>query len=640
MFKFNVYVAQIILLLTSLLLSSCSSDSDNEVVEQSFSLSFGTIPTEVIAGESIEFDLFIFNSRDFIVSFELESEPTLGSLTVNDELNLFTYTAGETAGDESFILKFTSKTMLTTYQVNFTVTELFVDEIPVTGEPEEDSVPYSILFPSDDLTIFEHETVTFDIKRNYQQDDSITETFYFNIYNVEGSLSDDQTSITLTAQDGNQDTYGEIIVDINVNGVSYQSQMYVIYFNKNRDLTTEDAPLIALLDSDITITPYSTTNKAFDVYDEDSDRIAYRILSAPSYIETHINKDSSGFNLTIYTIDEIDSTDNELLLEVSDAHNTTQYTFNLIETELAVLSSTEQAVGSENTRPNIYIEENIAASLIQKMDGTETDIIAELTFAYSDSDGDKVTISASASNDDYTFRIHPPYVYVIADDVSDLQYEQITITASDGNFDSKLTYHLYTPDNYSEFLGGNPNTAPFTDLPSSIDLLETKTTTEEFTNYDFEVHDFDFGIYYVEDDLAATITDSVLTITASAPDEALTSEVTFWLEDIFGSRREHVIDVNIYKNSAPVITPEETDIQFIEQETTSILISITDFDESSLEPVFTFDETKLTVNYSNGTLTISSVDLSVEFTGEIAIFVEDEFGATDEEIITVTVTII
>jgi hypothetical protein len=635
MFKVNLYTVQIILVICSLL-SSCSSD-DEDVVEQSFSLNFGSITTEVTVGESFEFSLSITKDSDFVVSLELEEEPVLGELNISDDLSLFTYTAGETAGDESFILMFSSETMSTTYEVNFTVVESLEDDNSVTTEPEEeDTNTYSILFPSDYLTIFEHESVTFDIKRNYQLDDSITETFYFNIYNVEGSLSDDQTSITLTAQDGNEDTYGEIIAVINVNGVIFHAQMYVIYFNKNRDLITEDSPLIALLDSDITIRSSSTMNKAFDVYDEDSDRIAYRILSAPSYIATHINKDSSGFNLTIYTIDDIDSTDNELLLEVSDAHNTTQYIFNLVET----VSSTELAENTENTRPNIYIEENVAVSLIQKMDGTETDIIAELAFAYSDSDGDEVTISASASDGDYTFRINPPYVYVIADDVSDLQYEQITITASDGNFDSKLTYHLYTPDNYSEFLGGNPNTAPFTDLPSSIDLLETKTTTEEFTNYDFEMHDFEFGIYYVEDDVVATITDSALTLTASAPDEALTTEVTFWLEDIFGSRREHVIDVNIYKNSAPVITPEETDIQFIEQETTSVVISVTDFDESSLEPVFTFDETKLTVDYSNGTLTVSSVDLSVEFTGEITIFVEDEFGATDEEIITVTVTII
>jgi hypothetical protein len=635
MFKVNLYTVQIILVICSLL-SSCSSD-DEDVVEQSFSLNFGSITTEVTVGESFEFSLSITKDSDFVVSLELEEEPVLGELNISDDLSLFTYTAGETAGDESFILMFSSETMSTTYEVNFTVVESLEDDNSVTTEPEEeDTNTYSILFPSDYLTIFEHESVTFDIKRNYQLDDTITETFYFNIYNVEGSLSDDQTSITLTAQDGNEDTYGEIIAVINVNGVIFHAQMYVIYFNKNRDLITEDSPLIALLDSDITIRSSSTMNKAFDVYDEDSDRIAYRILSAPSYIATHINKDSSGFNLTIYTIDDIDSTDNELLLEVSDAHNTTQYIFNLVET----VSSTELAENTENTRPNIYIEENVAVSLIQKMDGTETDIIAELAFAYSDSDGDEVTISASASDGDYTFRINPPYVYVIADDVSDLQYEQITITASDGNFDSKLTYHLYTPDNYSEFLGGNPNTAPFTDLPSSIDLLETKTTTEEFTNYDFEMHDFEFGIYYVEDDVVATITDSALTLTASAPDEALTTEVTFWLEDIFGSRREHVIDVNIYKNSAPVITPEETDIQFIEQETTSVVISVTDFDESSLEPVFTFDETKLTVDYSNGTLTVSSVDLSVEFTGEITIFVEDEFGATDEEIITVTVTII
>jgi len=646
MFKFDVYITQIILLTASLLLSSCSSDDDNEVIEENLFLIFGTIPTEVIAGESIEFDLFISKNSDFVVNFELENEPVLGSLTVNDELSLFTYTAGETAGEEFFTLTFSSETMSTNHEIQFTIVakdedEAEDDDISIDPEPTEETNTYLIRFPSDDLTIFEHETVTFDIKRNYQQDDSITESFYFNIHNVEGSLSADKTQITLTAQDGNEDTYGEIIAITNVDGVIHKSKMYVIYFNKNRDLTTEDLPLIALLDSDISITPYSTMSKVFDVYDEDSDRIAYRILSAPSYIETHINKDSSGFNLTIYTVDEIDSTDNELVLEVSDAHNTDEYTFNLVEAASILADKvTQQVEQSANSRPQIYIEENVAVSLIQKLDGTETDIITELAFAYLDIDDDTVTVSASSSNDDYTFRINAPYVAVIADDISELQYEQITITASDGQFDSKLTYHLYTSDNYSEFQGGNPNTAPFTDLPTTINILEGKTIEQTFTTEDFEMHSYEFGVYYVEGESVATIDNSVLTIVASTPTQALTTEVTFWLEDIFGSRREHVIDLNIYKNTAPVIAISETDIQFIEQESTSFTVSVTDVDESGLEPTFTYDETKLIVDYDNGILTVSSVDLSTEFTGEIKVYVEDEFGATDEQIINVTVTII
>ena len=643
MFKFDLTTAQILLLLTSLLLSSCSSDDD--VAEQNLSLNFGIIPTEVSVGESIEFSLSISKNSDFIVHYELESEPMFGSLSVNDELSLFTYTAGDAIGEESFTLVFSSDTMSTTHEIQYSIiVKVNEDEdidVPISEEPLKSVDSYLVRFPSDYLTIFEHETVTFDIKRNYQKDDNITETFYFNIHNVEGDLSDDETQITLKAQDGNEDTYGEITVFTDVNGIIYESKMYVIYFNKNRDLTTQGQPLIALLENDISITPYSTINKSFDVYDEDSDRIAYRILSAPSYIETHIHKDSSGFNLTIYTVDEIDSTDNELILEVSDAYNTDEYTFNLVEaTNTLTDKVTQQVEQSANSRPKIYIEENVAVSLIQKLDGTETDIIAELAFVYSDVDDDTVTISASASNDDYTFRINSPYVTVIADDISDLQYEQITITASDGQFDSKLTYHLYTYDNYLEFQGGNPNTAPFTDLPNTINILEGKTIEQAFTTEDFEMHSYEYGIYYVEGESIATIDDSVLTIVASVPTQALTTEVTLWLEDIFGSRREHVIDVNIYKNSAPVITPEETDIQFIEQETTSVVISVTDLDESSLEPVFTFDETKLIVDYNNGTLTVSSVDLSVDFTGEITIFVEDEFGATDEEIITVTVSTI
>lgn len=645
MFKFDLYTAKLFLFISFFVLSSCSNDKET-IVEQTFTVNLSAETFEVEVGNSFEIVLQISKSSEFDVSFELSKQPDSGAISVTDELTLATYTASDILGDGTFTFHFASETMNVTHEINYTVTESSVNtttpdpdpEPPIVITPTEDINTYSIRFPSDDLTIFEHESVTFDIKRNYEQSDSITETFYFNTHNVQGKLSDDKTQITLTAQEGNEDTYGEIIAVTNVNGVLHESKMYVIYFNKNRDLTTEEVPVIALLDTVITITPYSTMNKAFGVYDRDSDRISYRILSAPSYIATHINKVESGFDLTIYTIDDIDETDNELVLEVSDAHNKDVYTFSLVQAQTSSAHKvTQQIKQSPNTRPQIYIEENVAVSLIKKMDGTETGIVAELAFAYSDDDNDDVEISVSASRDNYTFRIEEPYIYVTASDMSDLEYDQITIMASDGQFESKLTYHLYIPDNYLDFLGGNPNIAPFIDLPTTINLLETKTIELFFNTEDFERHPFEIAVSHIDGESIASITDSSLTITASSPEASFTTQVTVVLEDVFESQREHVIDVNIYKNTAPTLTVETNDIQFIEQQNISLAVTVDDIDQPSLQPTFSHDETKLILDYADGILTVSSVDLEEDFAGDIQVYVQDEFGETDSDVVSVYV---
>ena len=84
--------------------------------------------------------------------------------------------------------------------------------------------------------------------------------------------------MTLIAIDSEEDTYGEITAVTNVNGVLYESKMYVIYYNKNRDLATTEPPVVALLEHEIKIAPYASTVKLFDIYDPDSDRISYRIF--------------------------------------------------------------------------------------------------------------------------------------------------------------------------------------------------------------------------------------------------------------------------------------------------------------------------------------------------------------------------
>jgi hypothetical protein len=657
MFKPNLYTAKLILFISFFLLSSCSRDEeDNDDSDQTFSVSVSTESFEVEAGEQFEIDLTITKDSNVNVSYQLNKLPDSGIVVVNSELTLAIYVADETLGNGSFEMLFESDTMFVSKTINYIVTakqDSTTDtDSPAVPPTTGNSDNYTIRFPSDYITIFENESVTFDIERNYEQNENITEAFYFNTYNVTGSVSTDKTQITLEALDGNEDTYGELTAVTNVDGERYESKMYIIYFNKNRDLTTDESPLIALLDTDITITPYSSTNKVFDIYDPDSDRISYRILSAPSYIATHINKTSSGFDLTINSIDEIDSTDNELVLEVSDAYNTDTYTFNLVESEAS--ATAEETQLSDNTPPKLFIEENVAISLIQEMDGTETGIVAELAFTTEDAEGDNLDIKVSSSNQDYTFRVEAPYIYVSADDLSELQHEQITITASDEQFDSKLTYHLYISDNYSEFLGGNPNTAPFTDLPTSIDLLEGKTVELEFTAEDFESHSFELGVYDINGESSALITgtspdtssspitelftDLVLTITASSPSIAFTTEVTVWLEDIFESRREHVIDVNIYKNSAPTLILESDNINFDEDDSIDLTLTVDDFDESGLQPSFTYDTSKLNVVYANGVLTISSQNLSADYTGEIEIYVEDEFGESDTATISVFVS--
>lgn len=649
MVKFGLNTGKLILLMCLSLLVSCS-DKDSETVDETFSVTLSAESFDVEVGATYTIDLNINKNSDFDITSLLSKTPEFGTVNISSDLSSISYTAPDETVTGSFYIRFESQSMFITKEVSFNVINAeddpTDDETPTTEEPTGDSDNYIIRFPSDYIALFEHETVTFDIKRNYQQSDAIVEAFYFNASNVTGRVSNDKNQITLTAKDGNADTYGELIAVTNVDGTLYESKMYIVYFNKNRDLTTEEAPVIALLDTDLLISPYTTITKEFDIYDGDSDRMAYRVLSAPNYVATHINKTTQGYELTLNVIDEIDSSDTDLVIQVSDAHNTDLYTFNLVNAGTTnsanTTNTTKQSLDSVNNPPEIFIEENVAVSLIQKMDPAQTGLVAELAFAVSDADDDLVDISVSSSNSNLTFRVDSPFIYVSTEDISGLQYDQITVVASDGQFDSKLTFHLYIADNYTEFLGGNPNIAPFSDLPSSINILESKTIEVPFQSEDFEMHPFNVGVSSISEEALTSITSTALFITASTPDASLTTPITVWFEDIFKSRREYNIDVNIYKNTPPVLSIESSviesfAIEFIEQQDFSLSVTVDDIDQPDLQPIFSYDETKLIVDYTDSVLTVSSVDLEQDYNGEITVSVQDEFGETDTAIIDVSV---
>ena len=609
-------------------ISACSSDPEEAVVEQfSVSLSESNFTIEPDTTREIQYTLDL--DGQFDISISIESQPEIGQLTLDIANNQIQFSASE-EGLGSFTILFSSSSLQVSKEVVFEVATPFVEppieEPPVVEPPITNDQDFIIYLPSDYITIFEEESITLDIKRNYEINEQIEEAFYFNSDNISGLLSQDKSQITITAENSEEDTYGELTAVTTVNGIVHETKMYIIYYNKNRDLTTTEPPVIALIEHEIPIKPYSTQVKFFDIYDPDSDRISYRILSSPAFVETHIDKVSGGYELTIYTLGEIDESDNDIVLEVSDAHNKDVHTFNLVE-------DTSQVANPENHRPKISIEENVTVSLIRQFDGTETGQIAELAFAVDDIDGDPITLSATASGGNYEFNFVEPYLYIKSEDLSDLEYDQITIVASDGQFDSKMTFHFYIKDNFLEFLGGNPNIAPMSDLPTELNLLETKTYEIPFYSSDHEGHPFDVGLESDSAFAETTLTDRALILTASAPEITTSSSITIWLEDVFESRREHTITLNIYKNTPPSINVDIVEIFEPEQTITQVQVSVDDVDQPDLQPQFEFDEEFVTLSYENGVATISSVDLEEDYLGQVRVFTIDEFDMMAEQII-------
>lgn len=614
-------------------------DPTTPVVETfAVTLSQESIDIEPNNSQVISYTLSREGDNQFDIEVTIASQPSVGSVTLNTDNNQLTFSS-DTEGSGSFSLLFKSASLQINKQIVFQVEATDDgDPDPVDPPPLSNDQDYIIYMPSEYITIFEDETVVLDLKRNYEIDERVIEEFYFNTDNIQGSISEDKTQMTLIAVDSEEDTYGEITAVTNVNGVLYESKMYVIYYNKNRDLTTTEPPVVALLEHEILIAPYASTVKFFDIYDPDSDRISFRVLSSPTFVKTHMMKVEDGYELTIHAIAEIDPNDNDVVLEVSDAHRKDIHTFNLIEDT--------SVSNAENQPPELSIEENVTISLIKEFTGSETGQIAELAFVHSDPDGDEMTLSAMASVDNkYTFNIQPPYLYVSAEDISDLQYDQITLIASDGKFDTKLTFHFYVKDNFLTFLGGNPNTAPMTDLPTELNLLEGKRVEIAYNSYDHEKHPFDVGIEQESAFVETLLTDSHLVLTASEPEVTTQTSITIWLEDVFESRREHTISLNIFKNTAPTVeldfvSTEEKDlppyaIREAEQTPTEVAVTVTDPDEPDLQPEFIFNEAFLSVEYEDGIATINSLDLEGDFEGQILVRATDEFGATSEQLIEV-----
>lgn len=623
-------------------------------VVETFTVAFNQESINIEPGKSqvIDYTLTREGDTNFNIEVSIVSAPEIGSVALDTDNNRLTYSS-DAEGSGSFSVLFKSASLQINKQLVYQVKAPDVVD-PDPGKPTIDNdQDFIIHLPSDHITIYEDETITLDLKRNYEMNEQIIEEFYFNTDNIQGSVSDDKSQITLTAIDSEEDTYGEITAVTNVNGILYESKMYVIYYNKNRDLTTTEPPVVALLEHEIQITPFGTTVKFFDIYDPDSDRISYRILSSPAFTTTHMMKVPGGYEITINAIAAIDPNANDLVLEVSDAKNIDIHTFNLVAKTNGgnskqvhpVVRNTAQN-SSDNRPPVLSIEENVTVSLIKEFTGNEKGQIAELAFVHTDPDGDAMTLSAKASVDGkYSFNIQPPYLYVSANDISDLQYDQITLTASDGKFDSKMTFHFYVKDNFLTFLGGNPNTAPMTNLPTQLTLLEGKRYEIPFNSSDRERHPFDIGIEKDSAFINTLLTDSNLVLTTLTPEISTQTSITIWLEDVFESRREHTININIIKNTAPkvaldFVATDEVDsapysIKEVEQTPVEVKVTVTDPDEPDLTPAFSFNSSFITVDYKDGIATINSKDLRADYKGQVKISATDEFGAKGEQVIDV-----
>ena len=648
MFQLKVVSLRFFTLLWAiLLLIACSSGDKDDQTEQAFSVEFSITDFELFAGESATLGYIINKTEEFSVRVTIEGELGEHSIVHNADEQSFVFQAGNTASSGSIKLTFQSGTHNVEQVIRFVVNANPVpddsdssggDDCPNDNSECPTSEPaqiYKIYLPTDYITIFEGETLTLDLKRNYEMSEAIVEQFYFNSPLISGRVSNDKQQLIIEALEGESDTYGEILAVTKVAGVETTTRMQLIYFNKNRDLTTTEAPVIALLQQSIELQPFTSKTINFDVYDPDSDRISYRVLSAPMWLESHINKAKAGFDLTFYPVADIDEGDNKLVLEVSDAHNTDQFTFNLV--EKAVGNRTDPEQGTIPARPRLLLETNVNLSLLKKLTGAETDQIAQLAFAYSDRDSEHVDLSVASSSQAMTLKLSYPYIYVHSDDVSALQYEQITVTADDGQFESKMTFHLYIKDNFTSFFGGNPNLAPLIAIDDPITVLETKSATVSYQLSDFEQHDFDAEIAFDEQHIHAILNEGNIEL-AALPiegDEDISTEITLSAIDVFGSRREQTIKVNIEKNTPPDISfskdgePFES-IHLVEGFKVTFDVIVNDINEGTLTPEFSFNTNKLHVNYQNGELTLTALDIVEDFDGEFTVSATDEFGATTE----------
>jgi hypothetical protein len=626
----------VFLLFVSLLIS-CSDRKkelpDDTPVEFTVSVSDSTF--SISANQTFSIDYTVVSDSTIALETTVATTPTLGVVQIDPSSQSISFVAGNEPGSGEFTIDYTFANITQSVTFNYTITP---DDSGGgnnggngggsggengEGNNEPDPYGYQITWPTDYITAFEKEQLSIKLNRNYTDEENVLESFYLNAANMTGRLSPDGTEYHIFVDDAEEDTYGELVAVAEFEGEVYRNEMQIIYFNKNRDLQTPEAPIIALIEPEITLNVGKTSTLTFDVYDPDSDRLAYRILSAPLEVTTHINREPEGFELSVSLLAPFASTENELILEVSDAHNTVQISIALI---------IEDATPTTNTPPIVKLEENISVSLTKRMTGNETDKIAQFAFILEDEIPEFVDLSLTSSDTSFEFDINYPYIDIYAQDISELQHEQITLRATDGNFESKLTFHLYVKNNYLEFLGGHPNVPPIIEVNDVPPILESKSASFTVIGSDFEQHDFSLSVSANATYLSATVIDNVITLDTQLllENTVVTTDLEITATDIFGSSRTLNVPITIYKNSAPVITASSQAIDIVEQGSLEYDVTVADVDQEITNIEFFYDESVMSVDYENGVMTINANNLTSEFTGVLIIRATDEFNAVTE----------
>lgn len=633
----------------SLLLLSCGSSGDSSQDDDtgpSFTVSVSTDNFNITVNQSFVINYTIDAEDGVQVQHSIITMPTLGTVVVEPVDQTIALNAGNTAGNDSFSIRFSAgagdNIETQTIEISYTVeadsgggNNGGNNGNGGEGNPPEPEPEYQIFWPTDYISVFEDEQVSIQLKRNYNSEVNVLETFYLNAANMTGKLSADGSQYNLFIDDAEEDTYGTLVAVAEFEGKVTRSELQIIYFNKNRDLNTVEAPVIALIEPEIEVTIGQTSHLVFDVYDPDSDRLAYRVIDAPLGVQTHINREQEGFELSVSLLSSLEGGSDTLTLEVSDAHNTDQINIALIET-LPVPNGDDDTTNDSTTQANLppilELEQNISVSPTKRLSGSETDRIAEFAFLMDDETPEFVDLSVTSSNEDFEFEINPPYIEIYSEDISELEDEQITLRANDGYFESKLTFHLYVKDNYDEFLGGHPNVAPIIEATDVQPILETKSAEFSISGSDFESHDFTISATANETYLTVEVVDNRVLLTAAllAENNGVDTFVEVTATDVFDSSRTLQVPVSIYKNSAPVVTASVPAVDLVELGSLSVDVSVTDVDETIENVELFYDSSRMDVTFEQGQLTVTANDLTEDFTDTITIRATDEFGATGQ----------
>lgn len=640
------------------LLAACGSsddDSGDNDSNNNFSVQVSPTAIELMTGQQAQLSYIITNANNSDVQVEITTNSTLAEVSIDQSEQLLTFNANQTTGTDQIVLTFSNSDQSLTITIPITVStdnsnggdDGSDDGSGDDSDSGDDTSQESkrIYWPSDYITLFEDEEVTLNLARNYQiNDPEVIERFFLNSANISGRLSEDKSQYILKAQSGETDTYGELLAITEVNGVITEQLLQIIYYNKNRDLTTVEPPVIALIEPQIELEAGTSTSMVFDIYDPDSDRIAYRVIDSPSNVQTHVNRTAQGYELTVSLLSSFEQTTSSptLTLEVSDAHLIDQIDIDLIETTNSnsegtdhnrVASATVAALlntESDNQPPQLFLEENVTVSLIKQVTGQETEEVASFAFAFEDENPDFIEVYATSTNPDFTFEFDYPYFSVFADDITNLQHEQITLTADDGFYTSKLTFHLYTLNNFTEFFGGNVNIAPIISASELSPVLESKSIEFEVSGSDFEGHDY--TIEAITDAAYATASvdqnNVLITTELLAESESVITDIEIIATDVFGSDRSLILPLEIYKNTPPVINTIVSAIDLVSTGVLEVELTVTDVDEGSITPTFEYDESLVTIEYESGIASIQAANVDIETTDTIIVTATDEFGET------------